>query len=133
MRPATKVIIDGTEYDVPVMKFKQLEAAYPHIQKTRDSDNPLEIASSALEVLSLAMTRDHPHMTVDWLKDNMSIRETKILGEILLGIMKDSGLIDENAEIQLGEAPGAAPSTETSTHTSQSLSLPDAPVVIGTP
>lgn len=123
----TQVVIDGKAYDVPVMKFKQLKAAFPLIQQTRDSDNPVDIAAAAIGVVSLAMMREHPHMTAEWLEDNMSITETKILGAVLLDIMKDSGLIDEGTEIQLGEVAGAAeqvaPSTETSTLSSQN-SLP---------
>lgn len=132
-----KITINGTEYTVPVMKFKQLKAAFPLIQKSREADSPIEIASAAIEVVSLAMRIEHDQMTPEWLEENMSILETKHLGEILLDIMKDSGLISDDVSIQLGEVAGAAapvpaaPSTETSTTSSQNSLPQDAAAATG--
>lgn len=125
----TKVTIGGTDYDVPPMKFKTLKKAYPIIMAARESDDPMEVASVGIEVLSLAMTKQHPDMTPEWLEEEMFINETMALGEFIGQIMVDSGLVTEGdlktalAGGASGEFPGAAPSTETSTLSSQN-SLP---------
>lgn len=133
-----KVTVDGTVYEVPRMKFKQLKACWPIILKAQSSDDPMEMTSGGIEVLSKAMMREHPHMTLDWLEDNMDIEETKEVGSLLAQIMVDAGLISmEDARVALsGEVQGAevpaAPSTETLTPSSPNSSEPVAAEPIGT-
>lgn len=118
-----KITVDGTEYEVPPMKFATLKKAFPVILRVSQSTDPLELAVGAIEVVSLAMHKTHPEMTPEWLEENLSIEETRDLADIITEISIESGLVTrEEAEriaaeggAPSGEAAGAAPSTATST------------------
>lgn len=131
---ADNVMIDGKAYPLPVMKFKQLKQAFPLIEQVQGATDPMEMASAAIAVVSIAMSREHPEMTPEWLEENMTILETKELGAVMMGIMIQSGLVTEgDAKVALsGEDQGANLSTETLTPSSQNSSQPDAPVETGT-
>jgi hypothetical protein len=132
----TSVTIDGTSYAVPVMKFKTLKKAFPVVSKLEASDDLIEMTEAAFEVVSLALRQDpaNEHMTTEWISDNIDIDESIALAETIQGMLVDSGLITKaDGEVALsGEAEGAAPSTETSTPSSQSLSQQGVAEEIGT-
>lgn len=132
----TKITIDGTEYDIPVMKFKTLKRAYPIVVGVQSAGDPLEMASGAIEVISMAMMQKHPDMTAEWIEENLTAPESKALPDVLMQLMVDAGLVTRGEATALaGEAPGVAltpPSTETSTDLSQSLLPLDVPEQTGT-
>ncbi len=137
----TKVTIDSTEYDVPRLKFKTLKQVYPIVVEAQGSDNPMTLASATVQVLSLAMIKAYPDMTVDWLDENMDAGEVRRLDRFMVDVMKDAGLLtDEDEKNLLGEAQGAtdAPteaadlSTGTLTPSSQNSLPPDVAGPIGT-
>lgn len=137
MALAPTVLIDEKEYPIPKLKFKQLKACFPLVMAAQEAEDPMEMASSAIAVLSVAMMKTHPEMTPEWLEDNMDVEETKALGRVIADIMIQAGLMNEgDAKAALaGEAPGAkqdAPSTEISTLSSQNSSQPDAAAETGT-
>lgn len=116
------VRIDGKDYPVPVMKFKALKQSFPILQKVQEAEDPMEMVSAGIQVLSIAMIKEHPDMTPEWLEENMNISETVGIGTFIKDVMVEAGLVSkEDGEALLaGEGPGAAPSTETSTPSSQS-------------
>lgn len=137
----TKIVVDGKEYVVPVMKFKTLKKAYPIMEKLEESDDLIAMSEAAHEVISLALRQDpaNEHMTAEWIGENIDVDENVLLAEAITGMLKDSGLIPkEGGGVQLaapGEAEAAedAASTGTLTPSSQSLSQPDVAEEIGTP
>lgn len=137
MALAPTVTIDGKEYNIPKMKFKQLKACFPLVMAAQNAEDPMEMASAAIAVLSVALTKAHPEMTPEWIEENIEVEETKALGRVIADIMIQAGLMNEgDAKAALaGEAPGALqapPSTETSTLSSQNSSQPDAAAETGT-
>lgn len=114
------ITIDGKVYDLPVMKFKQLKKAYPIIAKAQDAEDPMDMLDAAIEVLSIAMMREHDHMTVEWIEDNLDVSETPAIATVITDLMVQAGLITREEAGKLlvedpGKEAGAAPSTETST------------------
>jgi len=135
-----KISIDGKEFLVPVMKFKTLKKSYPIIQSVLGEDDPIAMASKAIEIISLAMMQEHHEMTADWLEDNMLVSETKDLDQIMMKMIVDSGLIDqEGFDKMAGEAKGSPapaepenPSTEILTSSLPNSSQPDVVEETGT-
>ena len=129
--------IDGKEYEIPRLKFKLLKQAYPIVMGVQNSDDPIAMASAAIEVVSIAMTRnpDFSHMTPEWIEDNLDLDESRVLPQLLADIMVESGLVtrsDMDGALASGEARGDAPLTETSTPSSQNSSQQDAAEETGT-
>lgn len=135
----TKVTIDGQEYNLPVMKFKTLKKAFPIIEEVQASDDPIAMSEAAIKVISMALLQNpaYDKMTPEYIEDVIDAKETFELAPAMFALMQESGLIPKNAKLELaasGEAEGAeaAPSTETSTPSSQNSLQPDAPEAIGT-
>lgn len=132
-----KVKIDGTEYDIPVMKFSQLKRAYPIVQEIEEETDPMKLMAAAIRVVSIAATRKFPDLTPEFIEENLDVNEAKALMTTMTDLMKDAGLITEASGSSMsGEAQGVhpePPSTETSTPSSPNSSPPDAPEEIGTP
>lgn len=126
-----KIKIDGTEYEVPKMKFKTLKKAYRVVETVRSSEDPLEMSDAIIDVLSMAMMREFPHMTPEWIQDNIEADEMTAIGPVFIEALQDSGLL-QNGHLAQGEAPGAAPSTEISTPSSLNSSQQDAVEATGT-
>lgn len=130
----TTISVGGEKYTVKPMNFKTMKKAWPLIMKSQQTEDPMEIASFAIEVMSLAMVRANPEHTADWLEENLSLPETNALGEAMFDLIKDSGLVeaktgDAGAE---GKAQEVETSTETLTPSSPNSSQPVAAVETGT-
>lgn len=131
-----KIKVDGTEYELPKMKFKTLKKAFPIVMGVQDSEDPMELADAAIQVISLAAIKKFPEWTPEWLEENMDADEVKGVTETMMDLMIEAGLMTRaDATTLLGEAAGAQqapPSTETSTPSSPSLSQPVAAAETGT-
>lgn len=126
-----EILIDGKPYQIPVMKFKTLKLAYPIVQEAQGADDPISMAEAGFKVLSLAMIKENPDMTPDWLEENMNASEVPQIGPIIVSMLRESGLLPDG-KLSQGEAEGAAPSTETLTPSLPNSSQPDAAAEIGT-
>lgn len=135
-KPPVKVIIDGTEYVLPKMKFKTLKKAFAIVMAVQDEEDPMKLADAAIEVISLAAIKKHPDMTPEWIEENLNADESSGLTNTMLDLMIDAGVMTAGDKTQLmGEAPGAqqAPhSTETSTPSLPNSLPQDAAAEIGT-
>lgn len=113
----TKVTIGGTEYEVPVMMYKQLKAIWPRmrttfskIQKARTEAAAEEVdgvsgmfdaLDDAIFVVGTALTRDDPAHTPEWVENNMTPLEAQALPNVVMSMMQETGLI------KTGERPPA--------------------------
>lgn len=124
------ISIDGTEYTVPRMKFKTLKRAYRVVEQVRESEDPIEMSDAIIDVLSMAMMREHPHMTPEWIHENIEANEMTVIGPVFIEALQESGLL-QSGQLTRGEAVGAAPSTEISTPSSLNSSQQDAAEATG--
>ena len=138
-KSTTKVTIDGKDYVLPVMKFKTLKRAFPIMEEIQGSEDPIAMSEAAIKVVSMALMQEpaHKDMTPEHIEDVITAEETFALAPVIFAMMQDSGLIPKSAKLELaspGEAEGAeaAPSTETSTPSSQNSLPQDAAEATGT-
>lgn len=147
----SKIIVGGTEMDVPVLKFKALKGVWPEIQKmqavvleAKDSGDvstldAMAMADVATKIIAMALSQSNPEHNQDWLEENLDINEVPQLGPVMLDMLIESGLVNraeaDKQSRELGNAMGKAAnlSTETSTPSSQNSSQPDAQEETGTP
>lgn len=131
-----KIKVDGTEYELPKMKFKTLKKAFPIVMSVQNSEDPMELADAAIQVISLAAIKKFPDWTPEWLEENMDADEVKGVTETMMELMIEAGLMTRaDATTLMGEAPGvhpAPPSTEISTPSSQNSLQPVAAAETGT-
>ena len=134
------ITVDGRDYPVPKIKFKALKQAFPVVMRVQNAEDPMDMASAAIEVISICMIKQYPDMTVEWLEDNLDVDETQFLGKFVSDIMVRAGLMTQEAASAAlkGEAPpppsaeAVAPSTEISTPSSQNLLPQDGAAETGT-
>lgn len=131
-----KITVDGTEYELPKMKFKTLKKAFPIVMAVQETDDPIAMADAAIQVISLAAIKKFPEMTPEWLEENMDADEVKGVTATMIDLMIEAGLMTRaDATTLLGEAAGAPPappSTETLTPSSQNSLQPVAAEETGT-
>lgn len=141
-----KIIVGGTAYNVPLLKFKALKKVWPEIQemqqKVADAKNtgnitPLDamaMADVAGKIISMALVQEDPSHDQDWLDENLDVNEIPQLGPVMLDMLVESGLVNrEQAEAQTAELGNAVKvSTATSTPSSPNSSPQDAQAETGT-
>lgn len=135
----TKITVGGEEYTIKPLNFKTLKKAFPIVQRAAELTDPMEIADASVQVIALAMERTNKEHTLEWLEENLSMPETRALGEVVLDLVKESGLVEVNGATGLdpstegnAESGEADLSTEISTPSSPNSSLPDAAAETGT-
>lgn len=153
-----KVIIGGTDYEVPELNFVALERAWPFIEEAMTELDPMKGVSAGIHIIAaglveadnfdqatygikpedLSPTRDREdqifELTAKFLKRKTKATEISGIRAAIIEISKEAGLEPEEGEGELAGAEEEAPnlSPETSTHTSPNSSQPVAKEEAGT-
>lgn len=146
----TKITVDGKEYEIPRLKFKQLKIIWPRLRdsftkmqtarqatgKTVDGVTALfEATEDAFFVIATAMSREPPPgmeiVTPEWLEENMEPLEVQQLPRVINDIMLETGLMkmgkpDPAAVKALEESLSTGTGTQSSPSSSQRESREEA-------
>lgn len=143
------VVIGGKEYTIPELNFVALERAWPYIEESMVTVDPMRGASTGIHIIAaglveapgfqasefhvpvdLAPTEDQIHAhVVTFLKKKLRASELKNIAPCIDQIIKEAGFNEEEGE---DKAATDNPSTETSPDTSSSSSPPELKAEAGT-
>lgn len=142
-----RVTIGGTEYEVPEMNFAALERAWPYVEESMTTLDPMKGPSAGISIIAAGlMEADHFDKTkfgigademlgeeqifdrmVKFLKKKLKAKEIEQVRQAVDQINREAGLEPEEGEApapQAEETPGS-PSEEIAQSSSQSSSPPD--------
>lgn len=141
-----RVTIGGTEYEVPEMNFAALERAWPFVEESMTTLDPMKGPSAGISIIAAGlMEADHFDKTkfgigaeemlgedqifermVKFLKKKLKAKEIEQVRLAVDQINREAGLEPEEGEAPApqAETPGS-PSEETAPSSSQSSSPPD--------
>lgn len=151
-----KVIIGGTEYEVPELNFIALERAWPFIEEAMTELDPMKGVSAAIHIIAaglmeadhfdpetygihvkdLSLTQDREDqvfaLTARFLKRKTKATEISGIREAVVVISREAGLEPEEGEDLPQGGMMGPPSPETLAPTSQNLLPQDARGAVGT-
>lgn len=119
------LLIGGKSVVIRKLKFKALKRVWPLLEKAQTSDDPMEQIDATMQIVHASYIRDHGDVSFEDFEDMFESDEAIRLATTLQELMEESGLIPkENPQMEAPvEATPESLSTETSTESSQSLSL----------
>lgn len=132
----TKVTIGGNEYEVPVLKFKQLDVIWPRVKTSfsklaeikgagpsvESADNMFSAVADCTFIIGTAMSRIDPEKTPDWVMNNLDVSEMQDLAAAVMNLMVESGLIKAGKQTAAADSTPARISTTTGMGSSPSSS-----------
>jgi hypothetical protein len=73
------VYIDGQNYYIPSLTVQDFRANYDALTKTPDTTNgPFEYWDKLIPVIGLAIRRNYPEITDEWLAENLDLNTIKL-------------------------------------------------------
>lgn len=146
-----RVTIGGTEYEVPEMNFAALERAWPYVEESMMTLDPMKGPAAGICIVAAGlMYADHFDPTkfdikpdemlgedqtfdriVRFLKRKLKAKEIEQVRAAVNKINEEAGLEPEEGEAPAALGEGASPSTETAPSTPLNSSQQDVPEETG--
>lgn len=149
-----KVTIGGKEYTIPELSFLALEKAWPHIERSMISTDPMVASSTGLHIIALGLQHaegqpfdkndfevpdlglndddTHQHV-VHFLKRKLKASELNRIAPCINQIIEEAGLTPEPGENEAAATLQSPPTSETAPGTSSSSLQPELKADPGTP
>lgn len=127
--------IGGKDIELPILNLKTIKKIWPLVEGIQDNDdNLISLMDVVCQVLSIVLERSETPMTADEIEEALLGPEIPSVQDSVMDMLVESGLMQrtEAGGTAVGEAQGAAPSTETGTDSQQSLSPPVVAEATGT-
>ena len=113
---APKMRLGGVDYALPTLTVRQLKTVVPKLaQVTKQELSPFSMSEATVNdlfaVIFLSLSRAYPDLTQDQF-DNLPISMIEAIQAVFV-VMKQTGMIDKDTVLPLGEALAGVISTGT--------------------
>ncbi len=80
-----KLNLNGEEYIVPPLTFKQIKKLYPLIEELNGNGGTVKKMETIVTLTHAALSRNYPELTIEKVEDLVDLGNLKTLSEAVLG------------------------------------------------